>query len=276
MIELPETHVLADQINTSLVGKKIIGVVANSTPHSFAWFNIDPAEYNKKLRGKEIISAKASIGRSCGSSVEIVCEDTILCLSTPIKYHGFGDKLPKKHQLLVEFADSTHISCTVQMWGSLFCYDFNRDELPEKPNHISPFTEDFNKSYFENLINSTPAKYSAKAFLATEQRIPGLGNGVLQDILFNSKTHPKTRLETLSDEDFDNMYNALKITLRDMYERGGRDTEKDLFSCNGGYKTILSKKTINAPCPMCEGELIREAYLGGNIYFCPTCQPLKK
>lgn|GEM_PF-2077218 len=30
-----------------------------------------------------------------------------------------------------------------------------------------------------------------KAFLATEQRIPGLGNGVLQDILWTARIHPK-------------------------------------------------------------------------------------
>lgn len=44
-------------------------------------------------------------------------------------------------------------------------------------------SEEFSKEYFMELINAEDAqKKTAKAFLATEQTIPGLGNGVLQDI----------------------------------------------------------------------------------------------
>jgi len=41
---------------------------------------------------------------------------------------------------------------------------------------------------------------------------------------------------------------------------------------NGGYKKILSKDTSNHPCPNC-GNLKRKGpYLGGAVYFCPSCQ----
>lgn len=38
-----------------------------------------------------------------------------------------------------------------------------------------------------------------KAFLAAEQRFPGIGNGVLQDILLESGIHPKRKISTLRD-----------------------------------------------------------------------------
>ena len=41
-------------------------------------------------------------------------------------------------------------------------------------------------------------KKSAKALLATDQMIPGLGNGVLQDILYLARVHPKTKIAVLS------------------------------------------------------------------------------
>jgi len=41
---------------------------------------------------------------------------------------------------------------------------------------------------------------SIKFLLATEQRIPGLGNGVLQDILFKAKIHPKRKVADLSEK----------------------------------------------------------------------------
>ena len=57
-----------------------------------------------------------------------------------------------------------------------------------------------------------------------------------------------------------------------MKDYGGRDTEKDLFGKPGGYRTILSSKTLTYPYRVCGSGLKREAFLGGNIYFCPECQ----
>lgn len=41
-----------------------------------------------------------------------------------------------------------------------------------------------------------------------------------------------------------------------------------------GYKTKLSKNTVDKPCPVCGNIIKKEAYMGGSIYFCPTCQKL--
>ena len=92
---------------------------------------------------------------------------------------------------------------------------------------------------------------------------------------FNANIHPKRKLQTLNDKDKEKLFASVKSTLFSMRMQGGRDTEKDLFSCKGGYKTILSANTLKYPCPICGSGLIREAYLGGNIYYCPVCQPLE-
>jgi formamidopyrimidine-DNA glycosylase len=57
-----------------------------------------------------------------------------------------------------------------------------------------------------------------------------------------------------------------------MTDLGGRDTEKDLLGQAGGYKTLLSKNTVNDPCPRCGGRIKKEAYLGGAVYYCKGCQ----
>jgi formamidopyrimidine-DNA glycosylase len=115
---------------------------------------------------------------------------------------------------------------------------------------------------------------SAKALLATGQRIPGLGNGVLQDILFEAGVHPKKKLMNFTDEDRESLYEAIRTVLRHMAEQGGRDTEKDLFGNPGGYTTKLSKNTAGKPCPVCGSIIKKEAYLGGSIYICEMCQKL--
>ena len=106
--------------------------------------------------------------------------------------------------------------------------------------------------------------------------IPGFGNGVLQDILFNSGINPKRKISTISDFEKEDLFHDFKFNLHSMPDKGGRDTEKDLFGKAGGYKTIFSKNTYKNPCPNCGGTITKEAYLGGSVYYCQTCQPLKK
>ncbi|MDR1688563.1 MAG: endonuclease VIII, partial [Clostridiales bacterium] len=62
MIELPETYVLAQQINQTLVGKTIRRAAAGTNPHAFAWYTGDGADYNMKLSGKKITSSNPGTG----------------------------------------------------------------------------------------------------------------------------------------------------------------------------------------------------------------------
>jgi len=284
MIELPETYVLSDQINKTIAGKTIRGVSANAHPHKFAWFSGDPGLYHSLLSGRKVTSSNPGTGYTCGGNTEILCEDMLLVISTPIKYTAPGGKLPAKHQLLVEFEDHSYMSCTVQMWGSMFCFPVGDADASGRPAGLpegykvkkcpDPLTDAFDEAYFDALWGGVKKNISAKAFLATEQRIPGLGNGVLQDILWNARIHPKRKLEALGGGEKAAMYESVKSTLLAMMKQGGRDTERDLFGNSGGYKTALSANTLKHPCPACGGGLIREAYLGGNIYYCPVCQPM--
>ena len=77
----------------------------------------------------------------------------------------------------------------------------------------------------------------------------------------------------LSDPELELLFHSVKDTLSSMAYHHGRDTEKDLFGLPGGYHCVLSRNTLDSPCPSCGSPLKKEAYLGGSIYFCPVCQP---
>ncbi len=273
MLELPEAQTVSRQIAETLTGKVVTSVVANHSPHAFAFFSGEPSRYDAVLRGKTVTDAQAY-----GGMVELYTADARLVFGdgANLRYYADAAKIPAKHQLLVEFEDGTALVCTVAMYGGmwLMCGDEREtynDTAHAKPN---PLSDAFDSAYFAALRDDDSGKLSCKAFLATKQRIPGLGNGVLQDILFNAGVHPKRKMQTLSDTDYETMYRSVKDTLRDMTQKGGRDTEKDLYGNIGGYKTLLSNKTKGQPCVRCGGDVKRMAYLGGNIYVCETCQPL--
>lgn len=273
MLELPEAAVIAKQMNHTIKGKRIKNVIVGQSPHKFAFYHEDPLNYPSMLIGKVIGTA---VGH--GGQLEVQVEDTRLLFGdgVALRFQESNEKIPLKHQLLITFDDLSSLSGSVQMYGGLWCFNEGEFDNPyylvakEKP---SPVTDLFDQTYFEQILNVPKVeKLSAKALLATEQRIPGLGNGVLQDILFHSGIHPKKKVKDFTSDDKDKLYQSIKATLQKMINLGGRDTEKDLFGTNGGYTTILSKNNVDKPCPVCGTAIKKEAYLGGSIYYCVGCQ----
>ena len=195
---------------------------------------------------------------------------------TILKFGWPEEPRPAKHQLLIEFSDGSFLVFTVAMYGAIYAFsgEFDNPYYRGSLEKISPLEAGFDRAYFDSLRAAAKPNLSAKAFLATEQRIPGLGNGTLQDILFRAKIHPKRKIATLSEADWTTLFATVKETLREMTDLGGRDTEKDFFGKHGAYRTILSKNTWKNPCPVCGGAIVKEPYLGGAVYYCPTCQPL--
>lgn len=274
MIELPESLTLAKQLNETIQGKTIAEVDAEHTRHSFAWYVGDPKEYDEKIAGKVIGKATG-----IGSMVEIEVEDYRFVVGdgANVRYFPAGKKLPDRYQTRITFEDDSSMICTVQMYGAMFLFrpveydNFYYWVGKEKP---MPGTKEFDYEYFCSLREGVSEKLSVKAFLATEQRIPGLGNGVLQDILLKAGLHPKRKLFTLEEADWKRAYDAVLSVLEEMTAAGGRDTEKDLFGCVGGYQTKLSKKNVGGYCPLCGSPIEKQAYMGGTVYVCPACQPL--
>ena len=275
MLELPESYNIAKQLNENIAGNKIISVLVNQSPHKLAWLTGETEDYKKMLLQKTITE-----GNNHGGMVEITAEDAKIVFTdgVNIKYFKKGENEPSKHQLKIDFDDFSFLACNVQMYGGLYVFvndEFNNEYYLAAKNKVSPLSEFFDYKYFLELIDDKSKKLSAKAFLATDQRIPGLGNGVLQDILFNARINPKTKIGDLEDVEIKNLYKSVKTTLLDMAKKGGRDTEKDIFSKEGGYKTIMSKNTYKQSCPACGGEITKKAYMGGSVYFCPSCQKEK-
>ena len=221
MIEAPEARYLCEQLTETVVGKRITDVFIQFSPHKFAWFNGNSDEFAEWLVDKRINSAQSQ-----GGMVEITIEDKVLVLTDGVnlRYLTPGTKLPAKHQLLIAIEDESCLIASVRMYGGLMCYDKNAATgmlseyyrtAKSKPQVMS---DAFSKEYFLGLINDESAqKKSAKAFLATEQTVPGLGNGVLQDILYHAHIHPKKKIAALTDKEKENLFYQVKETMNDIF-----------------------------------------------------------
>lgn len=275
MIEIPESAIISRQAAGVLTGRRIAEVIPATSPHKFTWYNGDPAGYPEVLEGRSIETVDGH-----GAFIDLVMDkDTHFLISdgTSMRYGQAGELHPVKHQQLLVLDDGSFLVFTVAMYGGIYAFqrEYDNPYYQGSIHKLNPLAEAFDEVYFENMVRGLKKDVSAKALLATEQRIPGLGNGVVQDILYNAGIHPRRKVSTLGDLEKSDLLYSMKGTLANMVELGGRDTEKDFFGNWGGYKVILSKNTYKEPCPNCGHEIIREAYLGGTVYYCPVCQPLE-
>lgn len=272
MIERPEGLVLAEQAAALLKGKTVEKVEPPTNEHKFAWFNADNAAVNATLCGKTFSGAE-----SYGNYFDCTFGDAHLAVHDGVvpRYHSAGSEAPQKYQMLVRFTDGSFMTHSVAMYGGMYCFigEFDSEYYNLNRFRVSPLSDKFTREYFTGLFGEVKPGASAKEFLATKQRIPGLGNGVLHDILFTARINPKRKLDNLTASDREKLYDAIAGVMSEMVRGGGRDTEKDLLGISGGYRTLMSKYTYLAGCPACGGTVTKEAYMGGSVYYCPVCQP---
>jgi formamidopyrimidine-DNA glycosylase len=275
MIELSEALTIARQMTEELQGKRIESATRGNSPHKFAFYTGPPEKYESILKGK-------TMGRATehGSLILAAVEpDHLIVLGgggERILYHLSERTLPKKRHLLLHFEDGSYLTVTVQGWGSVQL--LHESEVAGHPyvgkKGVSPLSDEFTFDAFDGLFEGLEAddKRSVKYFVISEPGVLGVGNGYLQDILFRAKIHPKRRVVEMAESERRALYDAIRGTLRQAADLGGRDTERDLYNQRGGYSRILHSKARGKPCSECGALIEKIQYLGGACYFCPSCQ----
>jgi formamidopyrimidine-DNA glycosylase len=172
--------------------------------------------------------------------------------------------------------DDSFLTVTTQMWGAMELYkqgeELNREYV--KDMRPTPLDHEFTYEYFSDLIDTlvTEKKRSAKGLLTQDQIIPGLGNAIAQDILFQAHLHPRHPISDLKQEDMQNLYGSIMHTVNEVIDQGGRYDEFDLYNQRGNYVRVMDKNAVGRPCPDCGGQVKKISYLGGSCYLCPNCQ----
>jgi formamidopyrimidine-DNA glycosylase len=275
MIELPEALTLATQMGETITGKEFARAeVAEGRP-KFLFVTPEPPALSLRLVGRRVTGV-SSKGKWIFSRLDNGETLTLGEFGGRLHYHAPGEDLPKKRHVTLEFTDGGALTLAIRMWGFLGVQ--TPIELAKHPYAgtlgPSPMDDDFTLARWNEVLDTYLESESkpVKAFLTHEANICGLGNGYLQDILFRAKLSPKRNVGSLDARDRASLYHAIRDTLEEAVDLGGRDTERTLFAEPGGYVPLLDKRAKGQPCARCGTPIERIQYLGGSCYLCPGCQ----
>jgi formamidopyrimidine-DNA glycosylase len=275
MFELPEYTTLARQFNETLKGRRVSKGQLGNSPHKFVWYNRTHEEFTSLTRGKEVHEAAAK-GRWLFVPLEPGYVLVFGECGGKILLHEAGSPMPEKYHLQLTFEDGAFLTAMTQMWGAMELYEAGKEQERQyiKDMRTTPVDPGFTFDYFSTLIDELlqGEKRSVKSLLTQDQLIPGLGNAIAQDILFQARLHPRHALADLGTGQRRDLHAAILDTVREAIRKGGRNDETDLFGKPGGYARILDNKAAGRPCPECGRTVEKIQYLGGACYFCPGCQ----
>ncbi len=238
MIELPEALTIAEQMNDELNGKRIESGNRGNSPHKFAFYNRKPEEYEELLAGKTV-GETTGYGNWIFAPLEPGFKLVLGCMGGRILFHQNEDTLPKKYHLMLCFEDQTYLTVTIQMWG--FIKLVGESEAVDFHTTLTPISDEFTYERFEQLLEDYEEKdkKSIKYFMISGPGVLGIGNSYLQDILFRAKIHPKRLVADIADGERRELYDAVRGTMKEAIELGGRYDERDLYNNAGRYVRIL-------------------------------------
>jgi formamidopyrimidine-DNA glycosylase len=108
-------------------------------------------------------------------------------------------------------------------------------------------------------------KAIAKNALLNQSFIAGVGNIYSDEILFRTKIHPKTNINTLSEGKVKELYTNIKDVLEFGIEKKG-----DLSTYPNAF--LIPHRKKDEKCPTCDSDITRFEVSGRHGFFCPTCQ----
>jgi formamidopyrimidine-DNA glycosylase len=278
MIEIPEATTIAKQMEKTLVGKTISKFERGNKTHKFLWLNRPDEEYKTILPYLTITGAD-----SFGRSIYLYLGDYMLWWSDTggkLLFHEPGENLPKNYHLRWDFTDGSTLTFAMQMWGGVKLLD--KSQFAEKPYEetgVQPLSDEFTLYDLHHMLDEYPERTSkgVKGFLVatgyvTPNHIAGLGNAIVQDILFHARLNPKRKTHEITSGERENLFKSINKTVAEAIRLGGRYDEVDLFGQHGRYIRLMDSKTKDTPCINCSADIKKISYLGGACYICPHCQ----
>ena len=271
MPELPETQIIAAQLNKNLKGKKIAQVQISKDYKALPSTEI----FIKVAAGKKILSVKRVAKNIL---LELESGNYILFhLAMTGRLLLWNDKIGNEKwvKVILHFDDGVKLTFSdMRVFGKAAV--LSPKQVGELKARYGPEPLDKNTTSQQLFENLKAKRTNIKNALLDQEVISGIGNIYATDALFLAKINPLTKTNEIPLESTAQLLDAIRSVLEESIKLGGSTLSDKMYvdpmGKEGKYQEhfkIYSKDI----CPVCGGKVSFIKISGRGTYFCPNCQP---
>ncbi|MGZ5417516.1 MAG: Fpg/Nei family DNA glycosylase [Nocardioides sp.] len=132
-----------------------------------------------------------------------------------------------------------------------------------------PLAEDFTIDVLKRILHEA-GRAQIKGVLRHQGTIAGIGNAYSDELLHAARMSPFKPASSLTDEDVQVLYDAIRTVLGDAVERSRGLAAADLKGEKKSHLAVHGRK--GQACPVC-GDVVREvSFADSALQYCATCQ----
>ena len=275
MPELPEVETVARSLKEPLEGRTIVDVAVR-WPRTLALPKGRDAgdKLRQQLLGRRVVSV-----RRRGKYVVIALDKDFLLIH--LKMSGRLQIVPRhepvdKHvQALFDLDDGRQLRFhDVRKFGRIYLVD--RVESVTTVLGPEPLDGELGLADFRGLLARRSGRL--KSLLLNQSFLAGLGNIYADESLFRARLHPLRRADSLSGEEQERLYRAVRAVLEEAIADQGTTLSDGGYADAAGQagrhqERLAVYHRTGKPCPQCQTPVARLIVGGRSSHFCPTCQP---
>lgn len=286
MPELPEVETVRRGLQELIVGR-VVKSAAHDTPKSFPNAAADVEQFLIGAKVTEVRRRAKALLIDLSSAYTLVIH---LKMTGQMVFRGeavfgaghpneslIGELPDRSTRVTIEFTDGSHLYFNDQRkfgWMKLMPtievpnIDFMKKVGPE------PLEADFTPAQFAERF-SRRAKTNIKAALLDQTVVAGVGNIYADESLWGAKIHPARLVATITDAEFEKLYEELRAVMNLAIEKGG-STDKNYVNAEGKRGSYMDFARVfrreGKPCPRCGATIVKFKHAGRGTHVCPVCQ----
>ncbi|MBD3415316.1 MAG: Fpg/Nei family DNA glycosylase [Candidatus Aminicenantes bacterium] len=263
MPELPDVEVFRQYMNQTSLHKNIIKVQVD---HSRVLQDITPSAFKKRMKGRRFEKT-----RRHGKHMFACVDDEFWIMfhfgmTGFFKYFKRDQEKPSHTRIMFDFENGYHLAYDSQrMLGKVQIVDHAGDFILERG--LGQDALDISGNSFQNKFQGR--RGAVKTSLMNQSLLAGVGNIYSDEILFQSRIHPKEKVKKLEESQIKTLHRKMRAVLKKAIEKKADPGEfPDNF-------LIPFREKIES-CPRCGGKINKIKVNSRGTYFCPKCQPLSE
>jgi formamidopyrimidine-DNA glycosylase len=132
-----------------------------------------------------------------------------------------------------------------------------------------PLADEFTIDVLRQILTDA-GRAQIKGVLRHQGTIAGIGNAYSDELLHAAKMSPFKPASSVSDEELQVLYDAIRNVLGDAVDRSRGLAASELKGEKKSHLAVHGRKGL--PCPVC-GDTVREvSFADSSLQYCPTCQ----